>query len=111
MDLLELANKPIPYAVTRMYRGGVQRYLGDAGYCDLIASEITPDNSQALEARLIAEASAALGHEVQIAETVRCIDMQFGEVLRVLFKPAWAGQPAAHLLAGEIVSAPMVAAA
>ncbi len=111
MDLLELTNKPIPYAVTRMYRGGVQRYLGDAGYCDLIASEITPDNSQALEARLIAEASAALGQEVQIAETVRCIDMRFGEVLRVLFKPVWAGQPVAHLHTGEIASAPMVAAA
>lgn len=108
MEVRELTNRPIPYAVTRSYCGGVQRYAGEVGYCDLIASEITPENIAAIEARLIAEASAALGQEVQIVETVPCTDIQFGEVLKVLFEPIRRGRAAAHLASMQV---PLVAAA
>ena len=97
MESSEKVIEQIPYAVSPMYAGGIQCYVGELMYCDLIDSMVTPETGNALEVRLLAEASAVLGQEAHIVELVTCSDMAYGEVLRVFFEPAGSGRPTCHL--------------
>ena len=97
MESSEKVIEQIPYAVSPTYAGGIQCYVGEVAYCDLIGSRVTPETGDALEARLLAEASATLGQEAHIVEAVTYWDMAYGEVLRVFFEPAGSSRPSCHL--------------
>jgi hypothetical protein len=97
MESSEKVIEQIPYAVSPVYAGGIQCYVGELMYCDLIGRMVTPETDDALEARLLAEASAVLGQEAHIVDIVPCWDMAYGEVLRVFFEPVWSSRPACHL--------------
>ena len=97
MESSEKVIEQIPYAVSPMYAGGIQCYVGELMYCDLIDSMVTPETGNALEVRLLAEASAVLGQEAHIVELVTCSDMGYREVLRVFFEPAESSRPTCHL--------------
>lgn len=97
MESIEKIIEQIPYAVSPVYSGGIQCYVGELMYCDLIGRMVTPETGDALEARLLAEASAVLGQEAHIVDIVTCSDMAYREVLRVFFEPVWSSRPACHL--------------
>jgi hypothetical protein len=97
MESSEKVIEQVPYAVSPTYAGGIQCYVGEVMYCDLIGRMVTPETGDALEARLLAEASTVLGQEAQIVDIVTCSDMAYGEVLRVFFEPAWSSRPSCHL--------------
>jgi hypothetical protein len=97
MESSEKVIEQVPYAVSPTYAGGIQCYVGEVMYCDLIGRMVTPETGDALEARLLVEASTVLGQEAQIVDIVTCSDMAYGEVLRVFFEPAWSSRPSCHL--------------